>query len=134
MNRPRRSWDEPGVLIVDELSVAEAARLQPDLVLGIITRGGGPTGHVAIVARSLGIPAVVGVTDLSPTSYVGSRVAMDGTTGEVFIEPDSVVWAGYRQRQDDYQQAIVLASRYPRYEDPVSRQGVARSRKRWWSY
>jgi phosphoenolpyruvate-protein phosphotransferase len=104
--------DEPGVLIVDELSVAEAARLQPDLVLGIITRGGGPTGHVAIVARSLGIPAVVGVTDLSPTSYVGSRVAMDGTTGEVFIEPDSVVWADYRQRQDDYQQAIVLASRY----------------------
>ena len=109
---PSVVMDEPGVLIADELSVAEAARLQPDLVLGIITRGGGPTGHVAIVARSLGIPAVVGVVGLSPASCAGSRVAMDGTTGEVFIEPDSVVWDDYRKRQDDFRQVTALASRY----------------------
>ncbi|GGO96860.1 phosphoenolpyruvate--protein phosphotransferase [Wenjunlia tyrosinilytica] len=78
--------DEPYVLIARDLAPADTALLDPALVLGFVTEEGGPTSHSAILARAMGVPAVVampGATDLSE----GAVIAVDGSTGEVFVDP-----------------------------------------------
>lgn len=79
------------VLLADDLSPADTAGLDRSLVLGIATAGGSPTSHTAIVARGLGIPAVVGVRHLLDDVATGALVAVDGDAGLVFIEPDESV-------------------------------------------
>ncbi|MCP9959772.1 phosphoenolpyruvate--protein phosphotransferase [Streptomyces sudanensis] len=77
---------EPYVLVARDLAPADTALLDPSLVLGFVTEEGGPTSHSAILARALGVPAVValpGACDLAE----GTVVAVDGGTGEVFVEP-----------------------------------------------
>ena len=78
--------DEPYVLFARDLAPADTALLDPTLVLGFVTEEGGPTSHSAILARALGVPAVVampGATDMAE----GVVVAVDGSTGEVLVEP-----------------------------------------------
>ncbi|MFJ4416543.1 phosphoenolpyruvate--protein phosphotransferase [Streptomyces sp. NPDC088925] len=78
--------DEPYVLVARDLAPADTALLDPALVLGFITEEGGPTSHSAILARALGVPAVValpGATELAE----GTTVAVDGSAGEVFVSP-----------------------------------------------
>jgi len=73
---------EPFVLIADDLAPADTATLDPAIVLGLVTRRGGPTGHTAILAKALGLPAVVacaGILDVED----GTVVSVDGDTGEV---------------------------------------------------
>ena len=80
--------DEPYVLVARDLAPADTALLDPALVLGFVTEEGGPTSHSAILARALGVPAVValpGAVELAE----GTVVAVDGSTGEVFVEPDA---------------------------------------------
>ncbi|GAA2512080.1 phosphoenolpyruvate--protein phosphotransferase [Streptomyces thermolineatus] len=78
--------DEPYVLIARDLAPADTALLDPSLVLGFVTEEGGPTSHSAILARAMGVPAVValaGATELAE----GVEIAVDGSSGEVFVEP-----------------------------------------------
>ncbi|MEU4605701.1 putative PEP-binding protein [Kribbella sp. NPDC023972] len=77
---------EPSVLVADDLSPADTAGLD-ELTVALATRLGGPTSHTAIIARQLGIPCVVAVTDL-PEIGVGTPVLVNGDTGEILIEPD----------------------------------------------
>lgn len=79
---------EPFVLVAGDLAPADTATLDPDLVRALVTAEGGPTSHTAIIARALGIPAVVaarGALDLVD----GSTVLVDGATGEVFEDPSA---------------------------------------------
>lgn len=78
---------EPSVLFADDLAPADTAGLDPALVVAIAVRLGGTTSHTAIIARQLGIPCVVGVTDL-PLDDLPTRAMVDGTTGEVVPDPD----------------------------------------------
>jgi phosphotransferase system enzyme I (PtsI) len=77
---------EPSVLLADDLAPADTAGLDPALVVGIAVRLGGPTSHTAIIARQLGIPCVVGVTDLP--QELPATALIDGGTGEVVLSPD----------------------------------------------
>ncbi|MGZ4495132.1 MAG: phosphoenolpyruvate--protein phosphotransferase [Nocardioides sp.] len=78
---------EPSVLLAEDLAPADTAGLDATRIVALVTERGGPTSHTAIIARQLGIPCVVGVHGL--TSVVaGTRVLVDGTTGEVEVEPD----------------------------------------------
>lgn len=85
--------DEPYVLIARDLAPADTALLDTSLVLGFLTEEGGPTSHSAILARALGVPAVVAVAGAGEIAP-GTTVAVDGSTGEVVVEPD----AGRRER------------------------------------
>ena len=76
----------PYVLLAVDLAPANAAGLDATHCLGIATEEGGPTSHTAIIARSLGIPAVVGAHGLT-TILDGTLVLLDGSTGELIIEP-----------------------------------------------
>lgn len=79
--------DEPSVLLADDLAPADTAGLDPAKVVAIATQLGGSTSHTAIIARQLGIPCVVAVTDLDQVA-AGARVAVDGTAGTVTVDPD----------------------------------------------
>jgi len=72
----------PFVLVADDLAPADTATLDPANVIGLITERGGPTSHTAILARSLGLPAVVGCTGALDVTD-GTLVTVDGTTGQV---------------------------------------------------
>jgi phosphotransferase system enzyme I (PtsI) len=78
--------DEPYVLFARDLAPADTALLDPTLVLGFVTEEGGPTSHSAILARALGVPAVVAMPGATRMAE-GVVVAVDGSTGEILVDP-----------------------------------------------
>ncbi|RBI62129.1 phosphoenolpyruvate--protein phosphotransferase [halophilic archaeon] len=81
---------DPGsVVVAERLTPSDTARLDPDDVAGIATAEGGRTSHAAIIARSLAIPAVVGVGDALAAVEDGDRVLVDGEDGELVLDPDA---------------------------------------------
>lgn len=78
--------DEPYVLVARDLAPADTALLDPTLVLGFVTEEGGPTSHSAILARALGVPAVVALPSACELAE-GTVIAVDGSTGEVSVNP-----------------------------------------------
>ena len=78
--------DTPFILLADDLAPADTALLDLNLVLGFITRRGGPTGHTAILARSRGIPAVVGVGAAAEVAE-RTRVILDAASGIITVDP-----------------------------------------------
>jgi phosphotransferase system enzyme I (PtsI) len=84
---PLHDIDGPAVLIADELTASLAAQLDWSRVLGFATDAGGRTHHTAILARSLKVPAVVGLRDASQRVRPGTPVVIDGTAGEIGLDP-----------------------------------------------
>jgi phosphotransferase system enzyme I (PtsI) len=80
---------EPVVLVAADLAPADLAGARTDLMLAIATEQGSRTSHTAIVARALGVPAVVGATGLLDAIAGASTVAVDGDAGEVHVDPDA---------------------------------------------
>jgi phosphoenolpyruvate-protein phosphotransferase (PTS system enzyme I) len=78
----------PFVLVARDLSPAVTAGLDPAQVLAIVTERGGPTSHTAVLAKSLGIPAVVACPGVASLRS-GQQVMVDGSTGDVMADPDS---------------------------------------------
>jgi len=81
--------DTPCVLIADELTPSVVAQLDWTRIRGFATDAGSRTYHTAILARSLGVPAAVGLHDLSQRIPPGASVLVDGDTGDVIIEPSA---------------------------------------------
>ena len=79
--------DEPFVLVARDLAPADTALLDPRAVRAIVTAEGGPTSHTAILARSLGIPALVGAQDAVEVLREGIEVLVDGAAGIVHLHP-----------------------------------------------
>lgn len=101
--------DEPYVLFARDLAPADTALLDPSLVLGFVTEEGGPTSHSAILARAMGVPAVValpGATSLEEDVIV----AVDGSTGDVLVEPSAERQAELRRLADERRAALAAAS------------------------
>lgn len=84
---PRPSLTEPGILLAADLAPADAAALDPSTALGLAIAFGGPTSHAAVLARSLGIPAVVGLGAALLDVPEGTTVALDGDAGSVTVDP-----------------------------------------------
>lgn len=93
--RPRLSRG-PYVLVAHDLAATETVLLDPRLCLAIVTWQGAPGSHTAILARRLGIPAVVGA-DRAQTLTDGAMVLVDGSTGEVIIDPTERQRSGVRR-------------------------------------
>jgi phosphotransferase system enzyme I (PtsI) len=89
----------PFVLVAGDLAPADTATLDPAEVMAIVTERGGPTGHTAILAKQLGIPAVTACAGASQLAD-GQRVLVDGATGEVVADPDEALVATARRRQE----------------------------------
>ena len=83
---------EPFILVADDLAPADTVALDPAVCLALITEQGGPTSHTAIIARELGLPAVVGYAEASCIAD-GELLLVDGESGEVVISPDPAAQA-----------------------------------------
>lgn len=89
---------EPSILVAHDLVPAETATLDPAMVLGIVTEGGGPTSHTAILAGQLGIPAVIQAKGILGAADGRTRLAIDGASGEVMLQPTEGDVAGLKGR------------------------------------
>jgi phosphotransferase system enzyme I (PtsI) len=90
--------EPPVVVIADELPPSLAAQLDWTRVCGLVCDIGSPTHHTVILARSLGVPTVVGLSGATQLISPGQTVALDGTTGEVVIEPSEDALDRWRRR------------------------------------
>lgn len=91
----------PSIIVAADLTPSDTARLDPDLVLGFCTAVGGLTSHTAILARTLGIPAVVGLGHglLDRVANVDELI-LDGTQGEIVIHPTEATLRRYRELKE----------------------------------
>ena len=80
----------PVILAADDLAPSETVQLDKEKILGFITAGGSGSSHTAILARTMGIPAIVGVGNALKPEYEGRPVIIDGGTGNVVIDPDDM--------------------------------------------
>lgn len=89
---------EGAVIVAEEITPAETALMDPDAVAGFAAALGGPEGHTAIMARTLGVPAVLGVPDLPRQVREGMAVVIDGDRGLVILDPSEKTLKAYRAR------------------------------------
>ena len=101
--------DEPFVLVARDLAPADTALIDQAKVLAFVTAEGGPTSHTAILARTMGIPAIVaapGALDLAD----GTRVLVDGGTGVITVDPDDDLVRRAKQTTEARAEAVSAAS------------------------
>jgi phosphoenolpyruvate-protein phosphotransferase/dihydroxyacetone kinase phosphotransfer subunit len=87
-----------GIVVAEDLTPADTAGLDRDLARGIATAAGSPTSHSAILARSLGIPAAVGLGGTLLELREGTELLLDGDAGAVYVEPTAELVAEYARR------------------------------------
>jgi phosphocarrier protein FPr len=105
-----------GILVAVDLAPSDTARLDRSKVLGICTERGGPTSHSAILARTLGIPAVVGLGPLIMTVADGAELSVDGQHGQVWTAPSEETRAEITARLKEWhlaRESARLASAAP---------------------
>ncbi|MEU6357062.1 phosphoenolpyruvate--protein phosphotransferase [Streptomyces sp. NPDC047072] len=101
--------DEPYVLVARDLAPADTALLDPTLVLGFVTEEGGPTSHSAILARALGVPAVVALPGAGELAE-GTVIAVDGSTGDIFVNPNEEKKAQLRAAAAERKAALAVST------------------------
>lgn len=95
--------DDSLIVVARDISPADMLRLRSGRFSAFLTDLGGPTSHTAIVARSMNVPAVVGMGQFRTLIRDGDTLAIDGFTGAVLVNPPAGVLAEYRKRQAAYQ-------------------------------
>ena len=101
--------DVPVLLASDDLAPSETIQLDKTKILGFVTSFGSSSSHTAILARTLGIPSVVGLGDQLDPIYEGRQVVVDGGTGAVIIEPTDDVFADFvAKREEQLHQRALL--------------------------
>lgn len=96
--------DTPVILASDDLAPSETVQLDKDMVLSFVTQGGSTNSHTAILARTMNIPAIIGLGEGLTEEYEGKMGIVDGATGKLFIEPDEETLKEYREKQAEYQE------------------------------
>ncbi|MBX8944346.1 MULTISPECIES: phosphoenolpyruvate--protein phosphotransferase [Lysinibacillus] len=96
------NMNEQVIIVANDLTPSETAQLDRNFVLGFITDIGGRTSHSAIMARSLEIPAVVGTGIATTTIQDGDYLIVDGSTGQVLVNPSAEVIADYQEKAQNY--------------------------------
>ncbi len=102
-NAPEKQSD-PFILAADDLAPSETLGLDRTKILGFITSGGSAAGHTAILARTMGIPAIIGAGCRLGPEYEGQEILMDGDTGEIVIAPDGETRARFLAKKDKQRQ------------------------------
>jgi phosphotransferase system enzyme I (PtsI) len=98
--------EPPLIVVADDLPPSVAAQLDWTRVRGLICDAGSPTHHTVILARSLGVPAVIGLGRATRVIAPGQSLAIDGETGEVLLDPSDDVLERWRRRADAAEMAL----------------------------
>ncbi len=93
---------EEAVIIAHDLAPTDTLMMRKDKILGFATDAGSRTSHTAIMARSLGIPAAVGLENITASVKTGDVVILDGIHGAVVVDPDEETFLDYLKRQRKY--------------------------------
>jgi phosphoenolpyruvate-protein phosphotransferase (PTS system enzyme I) len=115
---------ESSIVIAEELTPADTALMDPALIAGFATAVGGTESHTAIMARSLGLPAVLGVGPLIAGIHTGEIVIVDGTGGRIIVNPRAATLAEFERQKDEHERAarqLIGLKRLP----AVTRDGTA---------
>jgi len=94
--------NEPSIIVALDLLPSDTARMNKEKVLGFVTELGAKLSHTAIIARSLEIPAVVGLSGMMKGVKHGDLIILDGDTGEVFLNPDKSIIDKYEKKKQEY--------------------------------
>ena len=101
--------DVPVILAADDLAPSETIQLDKNKILAFVTEGGSGSSHTAILARTMGIPAIVGLGDQIKPEYEGRPAMVDGSTGQVYVDPDDATvdyLRDKRKQQLEYKQML----------------------------
>ena len=90
--------EKPSIVIARELLPSDTVRMKRDYVLGFATELGGVTSHVSIIARAMGVPAVVGIENLTSLIKDGDAVIVDGYEGVVVVNPEEEILKKYYEK------------------------------------
>lgn len=104
--------DEEVIIVSDDLTPSQTAQLDKKFVKGFATNIGGRTSHAAIMARSLELPAVLGLKSITQTVTDGAMISVNGTTGEVMIELDANDVAAIKKNQVEFEKNQTLLKSY----------------------
>lgn len=115
-------FDQPHIIVAEDLSPSETASLSPEMVLGFATDKGSPTSHTALLAGSLDIPAVVALRSVSEQVRTGDMVLMDGIRGVLIVRPGAEELAYYRSL-DELRRGIQVGLDRLQDEPAITRDG-----------
>ena len=107
----------PVILAADDLAPSETLQLDKSKILGFITREGSGNSHTAILARTMGLPAVCGVGAALDPIYQGKEAYIDGETGQLILEPDPLTLAAFTEKQEKQQEMKQLLETMKGQED-----------------
>lgn len=104
------SFEEPVIIAADDLAPSETVQLDKSKVLGFITKKGSASSHTAILARTMNIPAIIGVGTQLKDKYDGMDAIIDGFSGSVYIDPDEETVAALKEKKllKDEQRNLLL--------------------------
>lgn len=95
--------DEPVIIVADDLAPSETVQMDKSKVLSFVTVHGSTNSHTAILARTMGIPALIGTPVPLDASLDGRLAVVDGDTGQFYVEPDEQTLAEMQQKYDEMQ-------------------------------
>ncbi len=95
--------DEPVIIVADDLAPSETVQMDKSKVLSFVTVHGSTNSHTAILARTMGIPALIGTPVPLDASLDGRLAVVDGDTGQFYVEPDEQTLAKMQQKYDEMQ-------------------------------
>ena len=109
--------DEPVILAADDLAPSETLQLDKSKILGFVTQGGSGNSHTAILARTMGIPAICGLGEALKQELNGRTAYIDGETGQVAIEPDDITLTVFQAKYKKQQEMKALMETMKGQED-----------------
>ena len=109
--------EEPVILAADDLAPSETIQLDKSKILGFVTQGGSSNSHTAILARTMGIPAICGLGDALKAEYAGRVAYLDGETGSVVLDPDELTHAKIREKYNKQQEMKEILATMKGQED-----------------
>ena len=109
--------DVPVILAADDLAPSETLQLDKSKILGFVTMGGSGNSHTAILARTMGIPAICGAGEALAEGYNGRIGYIDGETGQLIIDPDAMTQAALKEKYEKQQETKKLLETMKGQED-----------------
>lgn len=109
--------DEPVIIAADDLVPSETVQLDKEKVLSFVTMYGSANSHTAILARTMNIPAVIGLGEALKEEYDGKVAIVDGVDGKVYIDPDEETMASMQKKQKKDQEQKELLNQLKGKED-----------------
>jgi len=108
-NKENNDFDEPVIIAADDLAPSETVQLDKSKVLGFVTAFGSSNSHTAILARTMSIPAIIGVGEALSNEYDGKKAVVDGFGGTIYIEPnESVLNEFIEKKKEEEERKLML--------------------------